>query len=169
MFIAASGICSTGPARHIGSKVGMVAWTIGQASLFAQTSPVPRGPGQPFVRARDEEIGAELGDGDILDAEPVDSVDRQQGLPLGRLAAVVRADRLGDRGDRHFDAGARMDPGDRQQPRVVAQVAADIADDLVDADLGRVGVERRLADLGPGPLGGIVGRQSRSRYGRACR
>ena len=101
------------------------------------------------MRAGDEEVGTEVDDRVILDAETVHAVDAQQ-RPVRLVAPVVEiGERGGDLGDRQLDSRARVDPGHGDHPRARRDGVGEPADDLVDRRRGRLVVQLHPVDVAP--------------------
>ena len=98
--------------------------------------------------AGDEEIRPDVRDVDILVAETVNSIDREQRARFVRFTSIMRGNDFTNRLDRHFHTRARVHPRHREKPRFIAQGAAHIGNYLVLGCLAGRGVERLPTQVG---------------------
>ena len=105
------------------------------------------------MRAGDEEIGAEVGHGLVLDTEAVRAVHAQQCAVRRVSPVVVLGDGGGDLRDRQAHAGAGVDPRDGHDTGRRHDRLGEPADDLVDRCVRRVVVETDPVDRAAAALG----------------
>ena len=99
----------------------------------------------PFMGAGDEEIRAQRGRVDVLDAKTVHAVDDQDGPLRRRPTGVDGANRRGHLGDRQLETGRRVDPGQPDRTGGGRDRAPQANHHSFGAGLGGAVMERHLA------------------------